>query len=64
VFRLPATLARWSARLGDHWPGSSWCREALSLLQSDSVATDPQQRARLEALIGHPLRDASIRGSR
>ncbi|MBB5203372.1 uncharacterized protein YbjT (DUF2867 family) [Inhella inkyongensis] len=61
VFRLPDGLARWSARVGDYWPGSSWCREALSLLQSDSVATDPQQLSRLTALLGHPPRDARLR---
>ncbi|MBH9578982.1 NAD-dependent epimerase/dehydratase family protein [Inhella proteolytica] len=57
ILRLPQGLVRASARLGDALPFSSWSREALALLEQDSVASSPAEAARFAALLGHEPRE-------
>lgn len=38
VMPLPEALTHLSVRLGDHLPGSPWCRETLALLAQDNIA--------------------------
>ena len=53
---LPEALVRASARLGDAWARSSWSREALALLQQDSVAHSAAA-ARFAELLGRAPQD-------
>lgn len=57
VAQLPDALVRGSARVGEHLPMSSWGQEALALLDHDSCVDDPEETARLPALLGRPLHD-------
>lgn len=50
MLALPGWATRLSARIGDHLPGSPWCRETLALLATDNVAAP----ATLSALLGRP----------
>lgn len=54
---LPEPLVRASARLGDAWALSSWSREALALLQEDSVAHSAAEMERFAALLGQAPQD-------
>ncbi len=46
VLRLPDTITRLSARLGDAVPASPWCTETLAMLGSDNTG-DPAPFAQL-----------------
>jgi uncharacterized protein YbjT (DUF2867 family) len=50
VLRLPDTLTRLSARMGDAVPAVPWCTETLTMLGSDNVG-DP---ATFQRLLGRP----------